>query len=136
MPTAVPTNVVAAGSSATEIDVTWTDDGPNVAGYIVQSSEDGTENSWTTLTTTPLAASVHEYADSDTGWTEGTVRYYRVMAVGIDENSAYSDPVSGASLLNTPGDAEAQSYSGHEIHVSWTDNSVAEAGYSVEQDSW
>ena len=45
-----------------------------------------------------------EYIDASSWLTEGTVRYYRVKALGINGTSAYSDPALGATLLETPTD--------------------------------
>ena len=97
----VPTDLTATAASTTEIDLAWTDTSPNAAGYIVQSSPDGTDNSWTTLTTTPLSATTYSTATRRSR-AKGRFCWYRVMAIGVRESSGYTDPVPAVRSSTRP----------------------------------
>ena len=136
----LPANLAASGADTDAIDLTWNRYSPDVDDYVVQWSPDGTENSWQTVPgpNNPVAADLddtqQEFIATDTTMTEGTTRYYRVMAEGTNGNSPYTDAVSAATLLNTPSDMTATAPNGHEVDVTWSDNSLLETGYSIQED--
>lgn len=96
-PNGTPTNLLARSVSATQVDLAWTDQATNEAGYTIERSTNG-------VTFAPLAtvgANVAAY--SDTGLTTGTRYYYRVQATNAGGASAYSNvssAVAGAVIIH------------------------------------
>ena len=133
----LPADLAASGASTDEIDLTWNRYSPNVEDYHVQWSPDGVTD-WTPLTSPDPAVNAagpeQAYVDSDTTMTEGTTRYYEVKGLSTNGDSPWSDPVAGTTLLNAPDDVSANAVSGHEVDVSWSDNSALETGYSIQED--
>ena len=131
-----PAYLTAVGVSDSQIDLTWTDNSPNAAGYKVQRSADGT--TWPTATT--FAAPDPTYSDS--GLTEGTLYYYRVCATSpnvAEGDSAYSDAVSAGTLPTAPSTLTETFSSGNRIDLHWVDASTHASGYFIEQhvgDAW
>ncbi len=74
------------------------------------------------------------YIDTDTTMTEGTTRYYSVMGKGTNGNSPYTDAVSRPRCSIRPEDVIANALNGHEVDVFWSDNSLLETGYSIQED--
>jgi len=80
-----PTNLVLTPSSATQIDLTWTDNASGETGYKIYRSEDLIN--FTLIDT--IAADSTSY--SDTGLTTAKVYYYYVVAYGSNGNGYASE---------------------------------------------
>ena len=126
-----PQNLTANAASQTEIDLSWTDTSPNATGYVVQYSSD--ETVWNTLTTINDRDET-SCSDTTTITTEGTVRYYRVKATGLHDDSDYSDIAVGASRPLPPTIQEGVAISGDEIDLTWTDASPNASAYAYAVD--
>ncbi|MBI1762620.1 MAG: fibronectin type III domain-containing protein [Acidobacteria bacterium] len=90
-----PTNLAATAVSPTQINLSWTDAASNETGFQVERSLDG--STWAALATT--AANVT--TASSTGLINNTTYYYRVRALNLGGNSAYSN-IANAKTLTTP----------------------------------
>jgi len=123
-----PTALAAAGSSAAQIDLTWTDNSNNESGFSIDRSPDGVSG-WVTIGS--VGANVTAY--SDTTLTENTTEYYRVYANSVDGPSLYSSVANAASRLNAPTALSPAVASASQINLSWADNSSFETGYQVER---
>ncbi len=125
-----PTGLTASAVSATQINLTWTDNATNETGYKVERSTDG-------ITFTEIASSLPAntttYADNSV--TSGTLYFYRVRAFNGSINSPYSNIASAAPLfiINAPTDLVATAVSPTQINLTWVDNATNEAGYKVER---
>ncbi len=120
------------------IDLSWVDSDTSVTGYNVFRSTDGT--TWTAIATIPEITNpiTTNYNYPDMGLTEGATYYYRVQAVNAVGDSGYAT-ATAAPMLLPPTDVHATVYSGHEIEVTWGDQSANATEYSVEQNidgSW
>ena len=79
-----PTGLTATADGENTINLSWTapelagDDASAITGYMIESSPDGTEDSWTDLEANTGNTDV-EY--EDTGLDPGTTRHYRVSAM-------------------------------------------------------
>jgi len=94
-----PSDLAAAATSSSQIDLTWTDNSVNESGFRIQRSADGTN--WSDLTT--VGADVTSYPD--TGLSATTTYYYRVDANNAYGNSAFSNPANATtqSSSSLPG---------------------------------
>jgi hypothetical protein len=129
-PLAVPTNLEAAVFSESRIDLTWEDNSGLETNYEIERS----------LTSGSGYALIHITDDniesySDTGLTENTTYYYRVRAVGLTLNSAYSNEASDTTTpaMEPPSDLTAEAASSTAINLAWTDNSSNETGFEIHQ---
>ena len=124
---AAPSDLTATAVSGTQVDLAWTGNATDQTGCKVEWSSDGTN--WSALVT----AAADETTYSDSGLTEGTLRFYRVFATNSIGDSGYSGTVSATTLPATPTDLEATIVDGSQVNLTWDDNSSIETGYSVEQ---
>lgn len=88
-----PTNLTATIVSETEIDLSWSDNSTNEAGFKLERSKNGGVD-WTTVTSTAKDISSFK----NTGLEAGTSYSFKVMAFNAVGNSEYSNIASG----NTP----------------------------------
>ncbi len=79
-----PSGLAALAVSSTEISLTWTDNATNESGYSIERT---TGNSFEIVTTLPVNASTY----IDQGLQDNTKYTYRVRALGVSENSPYSN---------------------------------------------
>ena len=85
---AAPANLTAEGVSATQIDLTWTDQSNNETGFQIERSTTGSGGPFTLLTTAAADAT----SFSDTGLTPSSSYCYRIRAVNGAGGSAYDGP--------------------------------------------
>jgi len=91
LPPAAPTGLTATPTSATQINLAWTDASSDETGFEIERAT-AAGGPWTLLTTT--AANATSY--NDTGLTTGTTYYYRVRATnaGVDSANATANATS------------------------------------------
>ena len=90
-PTA-PSDLVATVASTSQINLIWTDNSADEAGFKIERKI-GAGDIYATITTT--AANVVAY--SDTGLSAATLYYYRVRSYNPAGNSEYSNEISAAT---------------------------------------
>ncbi|WP_193378525.1 fibronectin type III domain-containing protein, partial [Singulisphaera acidiphila] len=123
----MPTGLTATATLGTTIQVSWQDVG-NETGYKLERSPNGSSN-WTLIV--ELGADVTSYTNS--GLTEYTTYYYRVLASNAAGNSPYSSFVSATTPLAAPDNVVVTVVSGGQINLTWTDRSSLETNYLIEQ---
>ncbi|MFH1383105.1 MAG: cytochrome c3 family protein [Chloroflexota bacterium] len=94
-----PTGLSATAISATQVNLTWTDNANNESGFLIQRATDNTFS--TNLVTLTVGANIRSY--NDTSVIAGTTYYFRVFATGSAGNSAASNIAS----VTTPAAALA-----------------------------
>ena len=101
-----PSGLSAIADSSGQINLTWADNSSNETGFKIERKT-GTNGTYTQIKT--VSANVTSY--SDTGLTEGTTYYYRVIATNSAGDSAYTTsdsitldttaPLSPSILINS-----------------------------------
>jgi M6 family metalloprotease-like protein/CSLREA domain-containing protein len=129
-----PSNMQASTVSATQIDLTWTDNTADETEFRVERSPAGV-NTWTQIGV--VAADTTAY--SSTGLTCNTGYDYRVRAFRSAGNALSSTSnVANATTQacpppNAPTTLNAAAISNAQINLIWTDNAADETGYRVER---
>ena len=126
---AAPSNLTATAVSTSRINVAWTDNATNEAGFKVERTADGT----TWLQAGILAANVTSFAN--TNLTSSTSYTYRVRAYEGPNYSPFSNTASATTQATPapPGNTNATSVSSSRIDVTWQDQSSNEGGFKVER---
>ncbi len=133
-----PSNVSAAPDGENAINVSWdppTDDGgADITGYDLQVSTDGSDNSYSGLTST--SGSVRTYVHG--GLKPGETRHYRVRARNQAGPGEFSSSVSATTLTGVPTapGLTAQANGATEIKLTWTkpdDRGSDITGYGLQQ---
>jgi autotransporter-associated beta strand protein len=91
-PPAAPSGLAATTISASQIDLTWSDNSTNESSFRIERSPDNVNFSQIATT----AAGVTNY--SDTGLSAGTTYFYRVRASNAGGNSPYSTVASATTI--------------------------------------
>jgi inhibitor of cysteine peptidase len=127
-----PSNLTAAPTSATQVNLTWADNNTGESGFKIERSPSGTSG-WTEIAS--VAANVTTY--SNTGLNCGTPYYYRVLAYDASGASGYSNTANATTGSCAPPAAPSQlvlsSPSQNEIDLAWKDNSNNETGFKIER---
>jgi len=135
VPTA-PTNLSATAVSATQINLTWTDNSNNETSFKIERKT-GSGGTYVQIATTGASAEFF----SNTGLTAGTTYFYRVRASNSSGNSAYTNQASASTPApdtiapTTPTGLTATAVSPAQVDLSWTPSTdnVGVTGYYVEQ---
>jgi fibronectin type 3 domain-containing protein len=131
-PPAAPSALTATPASATQINLSWTNNAINQTGFKIERSPDGT--TFTQIGTAGASSSTY----SDPNLSPLTNYYYRVRATNANGDSAYSNVANAATLADTtpptaPTNLTANAASASQINLSWTasaDN-VGVTGYKI-----
>ena len=129
-PPASPGNLTAFATSASQINLTWSDNSNNETGFDIERSTDGTNFS----AITSVGANTSSY--SNTGLSQLTTYYYRVKAVNTAASSGYSNVANATTpdiLPVAPTGLTAAAASSTQINLSWSDNSNNETGFQIER---
>ncbi|HUR57743.1 MAG TPA: S8 family serine peptidase, partial [Opitutaceae bacterium] len=128
-----PSGLTATTSSATTINLAWTDNSNNETGFQVERSTDN-------LTfTADSSVGANVSTASSTGLSPSTTYYFRVRAVQGATSSAYSNTASAttsaapAPTVPAPSGLTAVASSSSTISLSWVDNSSTETGFQIER---
>ncbi len=133
-PPAAPSGLLASAASATQINLSWTNNATNQTGFKVERSPDGV--TFTQIGTT--GATITTYSDSPLALV--TLYYYRVRATNGAGDSAYSNIASTTTLADTtpptaPTNLTATATSSTQINLSWTasTDNVGVTGYQIQR---
>ena len=124
-----PTGLAASTISASQIDLSWTDNASNETGFKIERKT-GSGGTYSEIATPSADATT--YSDT-TGLSEGTQYYYRVRATNATGDSTYSNETDATTLLATPTGLAAAAISKTGIDLTWTDNSSSESNYYIER---
>jgi hypothetical protein len=132
---ASPSGLVATTASATQINLTWSDNANNETAYKVERAA-SSGGPWTEIAGS-LAANTTSY--SATGLSGSTTYHFRVRAANSNGNSGYSNTANattsagGGTVPVGPSGLSATTASATQINLSWTDNANDETAYKVER---
>ncbi len=131
---AAPTSLTATLQNGPQINLTWKDNSTTETKYVVERSVDG--SAFTQLAT--LAANSTSY--TNTGIVAGSTYAYRVMALNVAGQSAYSNvatvvvpampaaPSNFAAVNGANGGGNTRS-----VILTWLDNSTNETGFTIQR---
>ena len=129
---AAPSGLTATAASASEIDLSWTNNAANQTGFKIDqaTSSDFTQG----LTTATVGANATTY--SATGLSSNTTYYYRVRATNANGDSANTSTASATTqgaIPAAPSGLTAAAASWSQINLSWTNNAVNQTGFQIDQ---
>jgi titin len=127
---AAPSGLTVTSTTSSSVSLAWTDNSNNETGFKIQRKQ-GVAGTYVTIKTT--LANVTSYTDNDTALVDGTQYYYHVAATNSAGDSAYSNEVNGITVMKVPTGLASTAVSSSQINLTWTDNSLAENGYYIEQ---
>jgi serine protease AprX len=129
-----PSNLTATAISASQINLSWTDNSSNETGFEIERCDGSGCTAFTSIG--QVGADVTAF--SNTGLSAGLTFTYRVRAFNTGGSSDYTNtgeattpsvPVAPAS----PDSLSATATSVSQIDLAWTDNSSNEDGFAVER---
>lgn len=129
-----PGNLVATAISSNRIDVSWSDNSSNEAGFEIERCEGSGCDTFTSVS--QVGAGVTGF--SNTGLSAGTTYTYRVRAFNAGGPSGYSNTAAAVTpeapvAPAAPDNLAATASSPSQIDVTWTDNSSNENGFDIER---
>src|SRR5262249_54821528 len=125
-----PSGLTITSTNTNAIVLAWTDNSGNEAGFKIQRKK-GATGTYTQIATPGV--NVTTYTDNDTALLDGTQYYYQICANNPAGDSPWSNEVNGITLLSSPSTLTATAVSPYQISLTWTDNSLAETGFKIEQ---
>jgi len=127
-----PTSLVATSLTATQINLSWTDNATNEDGFRIERCTGASCSTFTEIAT--VGANVTTYLN--TGLTAETSYSYRVRAYTSVGNSGYAGPATFTTAPNppaAPSGLTATAVSPTQIDLAWTDNATNETGFKIER---
>jgi hypothetical protein len=128
LPPAAPRNLTAGTVTASEVNISWSDESANEDGFKVERRT-GDAGAWAEIAS--VGAGVTTYRD--TGLTEGTRYHYRVYAYNDVGDSDYSNELAVQTRPAAPSNLTASVVNERRVDLAWTDNSGSETGFRVER---
>jgi hypothetical protein len=134
-PTPEARSKVTAGAAwSSQINLAWTDNAGNEAGYKIERCTGAGCSDFTPVTT--VGANVTSYAN--TGLAASTSYSYRVRAYNDGGGSDYSSTATAVTqaaptVPTAPSNLVATAASRSQINLTWTDNSTNETGFKIER---
>lgn len=133
-PPAAPSALIASAASATQINLSWTNNAINQTGFKVERSPDGI----TFAQIGTAGASATTYLDPNL--LPLTTYYYRVRATNASGDSAYSNVANAATPADitpptAPSSLTATATNASQINLSWTasTDNVGVTGYKIQR---
>lgn len=129
---ASPGNLAASATSASTVDLAWTDNSNNESQFIIQKAATSGDLNWSdTGTTSPNVT-----AYTVTGLNAATEYRFRVRAANAAGTSdpsntvtAFTQSLPGAPA--SPSGLQANSWSPTTVSLQWADNSANETGFTI-----
>jgi len=134
---AAASNLIAAVTGPTQVDLNWVDNSSNESGFRIERADvvGGVAGAFAPLTT--VAANVTTY--SDTTVAIGSSYNYQVFATnaaGDALTAATTATVTIPGLTpNAPSLLGATVISSSQVNLAWTDNSINETGFRIERNA-
>ncbi len=132
-PPNAPSNLLASAVSASQINLSWTDNSSDESGFKIERCQGAGCTSFVQIAT--VAAGVTGYGDPSLA--SSTTYTYRVRAWNASGDSAYSNTAQAttqpAPPPNAPSNLLASAVSASQINLSWADNSTNESGFKIER---
>ena len=131
LPPSPPSGLTATVVSPIQINLSWTDNSNNEAGFKIERKE-GAGGIYSQIAT--VGPNIAAY--SDIGLMPGLVYYYKIKAYNEAGDSSYSNEAHATTLPlppSPPSGLTATVVSPIQINLSWTDNSNNEAGFTIER---
>ena len=125
-----PSDLAAIATSASSIQLTWTDNSSNEAAFELQRATGG--GSFSTIAN--LAANTNGHLD--TGLATGTSYSYRVRATNSAGSSTWSNTATEttqATAPAAPSNLGASATGATTIDLNWVDNASSETGFELER---
>jgi titin len=125
VPPAAPSGLNALRFSTSQINLTWTDNATNEAGFLIERADDASGAPGTFAQIASVGAGVASY--SDTGLTDDTRYWYRVRAFNGVGNSAYSnqdDATTAPFPPAAPSGLQAQATGPTNVLLTWVNNAT------------
>ncbi|MDB5332723.1 MAG: cbhB, partial [Phycisphaerales bacterium] len=119
-----PPEVDVTPTADGQMTIDWTDVGDEI-GYQIESSTDGVQYTFVAS----VGTDVTHYVQTDLSETARV--YYRVKALGIGGDSAYTASSATNVSPNAPTNLVVTPLAGGSFHLTWDDNSSNEDGYAV-----
>ncbi|WP_372365800.1 matrixin family metalloprotease [Candidatus Uabimicrobium sp. HlEnr_7] len=123
-----PNNLAVAPASATQIDLSWSDNSNGESNYRIERDLGGG------FQQIALVGANTTNFSNNSGLGESTVAFYRVTALNATGDSGTSNVADTTTLPQTPNNLSAETFSDDRIDLSWNDNSNGENGYVVERE--
>ncbi len=132
-PPNAPTSLSATAVSASQINLSWTDNASNEDGFKIERK---TGAGGTYAEVGAVAANVTSF--SNTGLAASTEYFYRVYAHNTAGNSVFSNEANATTQStptppNAPSGLTATTISSSQINLAWTDNASNEDGFKIER---
>jgi hypothetical protein len=127
---AAPSNLTITSISSGTVNLAWTDNSSDESGFKIQRKQ-GATGTYAQIGT--VGTNVTTYSDSDSTLLDGTQYYYQVWATDPAGDSPLSNEVNGITTMRPPTALSATAVSSSQINLTWTDNSLSESGYKIEQ---
>ena len=129
---AAPSSLVATAVSASQINLTWSDNSANETGFVIERCQGAGCSNFTAIP--PAGANTTSY--SNTGLAASTSYSYRVAATNGAGTSAYSNTTSATTpgtIPAAPSSLVATAVSASQINLTWSDNAANETGFVIER---
>ena len=126
---ASPSGLAATTLSSSKIQLAWTDNATNEAGFKLERSTDGINFAQVAV----LLANTASY--TNTNLNASTTHSYRIRAFEGPNNSAYSNTAAATTQAGpaAPANLAATAVSSSRVNLTWSDNSSNEAGFRMER---
>ncbi|MBI5778617.1 MAG: fibronectin type III domain-containing protein, partial [Planctomycetes bacterium] len=132
---AAPSNLVATAISSSQINLTWQHNATDAKEYVVERKDnyqDYAPIAWVSLLSDSETPGL-QVNYSDSGLTQDTTYSYRVQCYNETGNSDYSNEADALTWLEAPSNLSTNSASISQVDISWTNNSPAAEGFTVER---
>ncbi len=125
-----PSILDITAESDTKINLSWSyDSAEHVSGFRIDRKT-GSDSNYVEIARIDPNVEEYQYRDQDV--VELTNYTYRVTAYN-NSGESESEDKDATTLLGAPSDLSAEAASSSQINLSWTDNSGAESGFSIER---
>jgi len=129
---AAPSNLAAIAIGPQQVDLSWTDNSTNEAGFTILRATDAAF----TLGLTQFMVGANETGYSDTTVLPITTYYYQVMAFNVYGSSAWSNTATATTpnwVPAAPSNLAATVVGPQQVDLTWTDNSNNETGFNIQR---